>query len=82
MCGKILKNEELKKVTGGVGASEITGIIGMENYDNEQKKCPQCGKEKLMYKHFLADDGVTTKIGQLCQDCGYAWTIGNRTGIK
>ena len=84
MCDKKLTNEELKNVSGGVsaGASEIKGIFGMENFDTEQKKCRKCGGNKLIYKTFLADDGVTTKIGQLCENCGDAWTFGNKTGIK
>lgn len=83
MCDKKLTNEELKNVSGGVsaGVSEIKGIIGMENFDTEQKKCPKCGGNQLIYRTFLADDSVTTKIGQLCK-CGYAWTFGNKTGIK
>ncbi|GEM_PF-1796034 len=80
-ANKKLSTEELKNITGGNTAkgSEIIGIIGMENYDTEQKKCPKCQGTKLMYRTFIADDGKTTKIGQICE-CGYAWTIGNKTG--
>ena len=80
-----LNEQDMKDVSGGTAASEtngIIGIIGMENFDVEQKKCARCGSDKLIYRTFLADDGVTTKIGQLCGACGQAWTIGNKTGIK
>ena len=75
---KPVKEEDLQKVTGGAGG-EITGIIGMENYAVEQKRCPGCGGNKLVYRDFIADDGVTTKPGQLCE-CGYSWTVGNTKG--
>lgn len=78
---KALDDNVLGKVTGGAGCSRDSVIIGMDNYDKEQSNCPKCGSKKLSYKTFVADDGKTTKIGQLCE-CGHSWTFGNKTGIK
>lgn len=80
MSGNKLNEEEMKNVSGGTGAAEAK-FSDLENYPTEQKACPVCGSNKLVYKTFVASDGVTTKIGQAC-DAGHQWTFGTKTGIK
>ncbi|MBQ9604033.1 MAG: hypothetical protein IJR45_01320 [Firmicutes bacterium] len=79
--GTNINEEALKTVTGGAGTTAPgSKVSGVECYGVEQKICPICGSNQLVYKTFITDDGKGTRTGQHCA-CGCEWIFGSRVGI-
>ncbi len=77
--GNSMSENELKKVSGGLGDEIDTQNIsifgsatGLKQYPKEQSCCPECGSKVIRYINL--SDGKGTVMGQAC-DKGHSWTF-------
>lgn len=79
IIGSRLNNDELKKVSGGVGGAADTSIKAVGSVyraAGKQTVCPKCGANTLSDRRFTDDNGKTAYEGQECLSCGTAIVYG------
>lgn len=74
---KNISSEAMRNVTGGTAVPVSAAV----NYTNEQKVCPGCGSNRLVYSNIAVGDGVHGMMGQRCTECGEVWSFGSKTSI-
>ncbi|MBQ8941155.1 MAG: bacteriocin [Firmicutes bacterium] len=79
MSGKVLSENELRKISGGSGSTQGCSVKAVGNPTKmaaKQTKCPKCGSTALTDQRFTTDNGITVYEGQECS-CGLAIIYGN-----